>query len=378
MAGPISRAVLRLAATISRQVEVIVLTSEPLPESQEKGLREMYNIRVEYLPRMSANSISSYRSAQRIMQEVLKEEKPDLVHIHGAWNPLLTLMERTARKSRIVTCVTSHGGMAVDTINFKYLRKHIIPFLLYQAPLIRQCTSLIALSNKEWEDVRNLTIKKRVEIMPPMPEQGDNNNTFGTALLAAYRKAVDSSYRYFITKDEKELVKQVVISRATEVNEEKLSINIAFDKDAMSYKRIFFYAYDEDVLEIFHKKALDEGIYLPPLPDVNKMPRYVEADAKRRGDLLQLPQTHRKVRINETENPLEHNIVEMIARAKKEKLSRLTLRHLMEFYDYFHNKDFDEDVVAKELKRLRLKHVTRRIQKRMHRIFHMPEGYDIF
>jgi hypothetical protein len=65
-------------------------------------------------------------------------------------------------------------------------------------------------------------------------------------------------------------------------------------------------------------------------------------------------------------------------RAHKEGMKRLTLRHKMELYDIFRNDDFNEDVVAKELSRLRLRRFTKKIQNLLHDMYNMSVGYDIF
>ena len=377
-AGPVAQRVLKMAASASRMEDSVLVTSGYISKEREKALLETYKLRIVQLPRLQMNSISKIRYANTILKSVIDEEAPDVVHIHGSWDPLLALMEHIARKHGIVTCISPHGGLSNESYNMEFFKKRLIPFLLYQAPMIRYSTSMLVDSNEEWNDVSRLNLKRRVEILPPLPEDTDNRDEYSRALLAAYRKAIDSSYTLFLTKEEQNIVQRIVMTKATEKNETPIEFPEGLDTKGMSFKRLFFYAYDEDVLETFHTKALQLGLYLPALIDVASFPRYVDRKAKKHGDILQLPQSHRTTKLNGTVNPAERNAVEIIARVQKEKLSHLTLRHKVELYELFHNVDFDEDIVAEELKRLHLKRFTRKIQRMLHKTFLMPEGYDIF
>ena len=50
----------------------------------------------------------------------------------------------------------------------------------------------------------------------------------------------------------------------------------------------------------------------------------------------------------------------------------------LNFYPIFRNDDFDEGIVAAELKRLNLRRFTRKLQLMLHDMYAMPVGYNIF
>ena len=74
----------------------------------------------------------------------------------------------------------------------------------------------------------------------------------------------------------------------------------------------------------------------------------------------------------------ERDAVMLISKAKALTLPRLTLRHYAELYAMFRHSDFDETLVAAELKRLHLQRFTIKLQKRLAEMFALRSGYDVF
>ena len=68
----------------------------------------------------------------------------------------------------------------------------------------------------------------------------------------------------------------------------------------------------------------------------------------------------------------------LIGKAQSVGKKKLTLRHWTELYHLFRHIDFNEDDVAKELKRLGLKKTAKKIQKTLGKHYAMSRGYDIF
>lgn len=376
--SPVTSAILRIVSSVSGQTESYIVTSTHLTREMEQRLAVEYSLRIMYLPELSVKGpMKAYRTIREI-KKCLELLQPDIVHIHGSWNHMLYVMERTARKNGYVTCVSTYGGMSPEVLNTDFLKTKLLPLIFYQAPMVRRSTSLLAINEKEWHDIRNLSLKKRVEILPDSPKDDAHDGSLTLAVLAAYQKAIDSSYRRFITTDEEMLVERCLIT-ATK-NKEDLTNNtvepVKSDKGTLSYRRVFFYAYDEDVLDKFLDGARQRSYNIPLYENVGEMPRYVDRKAKKRGSLSQLPLPLFKTHLKDTTS-LEYKAVTSIMRAHKEGMKRLTLRHKMELYDIFRNDDFNEDVVAKELSRLRLKRFTRKIQNLLHDMYNMSVGYDI-
>lgn len=372
--------ILHLITAVSRQTESYVVTSSPFTQEMEQQLKEVYKIQMVYLPKLSASNPLKIYHAYKVIKECLIQLQPDLVHVHGSWNPLLFVMERTARKRGFVTCVSTYGGMAPEVLNTEFFKRRLLPLIFYQAPLIRHSTSLIAINEKEWNDIRNLNLKKRVEILPPAQSTEEGAQAYSQAILAAYQKAIDSSYKRFITPEEEMIVERCMINATTmdtkyvpEHKEEGDKQN----KQSLSFRRLYFYAYDEDVLDKVLEGARSLSYNFPQPGNIADIPRYADRKAKKRGGIEQLQLPVRKIHLTD-ERSLEYKAVTSLLRVQKEGIKRLTLRHKAELYKIFRNDDFDENIVGEELVRLRLKKITKKVQQMLHELYNMPVGYDIF
>jgi hypothetical protein len=103
----------------------------------------------------------------------------------------------------------------------------------------------------------------------------------------------------------------------------------------------------------------------------------VNKKAKKRGTLKDVETQLKKSRIP-AEYVNENIAVTLLGKASKIGRKRLTLRQWTEIYDLFRNIDFDEEIVARELKRQRLKNFTKKIQKTLGKYYKLPAGFDIF
>ena len=149
------------------------------------------------------------------------------------------------------------------------------------------------------------------------------------------------------------------------------------NKQSLSFRRLYFYAYDEDVLDKVLEGARSLSYNFPQPGNIADIPRYADRKAKKRGGIEQLQLPVRKIHLTD-ERSLEYKAVTSLLRVQKEGIKRLTLRHKAELYKIFRNDDFDENIVGEELVRLRLKKITKKVQRMLHELYNMPVGYDIF
>jgi hypothetical protein len=238
-----------------------------------------------------------------------------------------------------------------------FMKKRLPRLLAYQNKMVRRSTSLLAMTTAEHEDICQTGMRAATRI-----------ETLETAdgLLSVYRKALDSYYYNYITNEEKAFVSEAV--RKAELPKET---------ENLSFRRIFLYAWDEDVMPQLLEATNEQDIAMPPVPDIEKLSRYKNKKAKQRGALIDVNASVKKIKIPTTQQT-EYAAVMLINKAASIGLKQLTLRHWLELNQLLHNVDFNEDVVAKELKRLGLKKNTRKIQKTLAKYYALPEGYNIF
>lgn len=292
----------------------------------------------------------------------LAECRPDIVHVHGAWNWRLALVERIARKAGCATIVSPHGALAPELLAIDFVKRKLLPFVCYQAPMIRHATALIADSEREWHDISDLNLKKRVEILPADAE------ALPAALHAAYLKAYHTTYRSHLSADDIAAVRAIVVARTTGKPVPTLPEASLVSSPQGIVPPLLLHAYDEDVLAL-----------LPDAPDdetIAAVPRYISRTAKRRGAVSELPLPKRKLR-TPADKLTEREALTTLLRAHHEGLKRLTLRHKTEIYRLFRYADFNEDLVAADLKRLHMRRFTKRLQQLTTDIFGLTEGYYI-
>jgi len=122
------------------------------------------------------------------------------------------------------------------------------------------------------------------------------------------------------------------------------------------------------------KKA---DIVLPQGIEAAALPRYKNKKAKKLLSLEEMSKTIEVRRIEESQTE-ERRAVQMIVQAQAMGTKRMTLRNWVELYDLFRNRDFNEDIVGKELRQRRLKRFTKKLQKSLKSRFELKEGYVIF
>lgn len=355
----------------SKVAEVVLLTSTKLPADMEEALQGQYGVRTIYINKVEGFNPIKLLSAFNEVRKVLNEEQPDIVHVHGAWNYTAALVEQVARKSRYITVVSTHRGVSSEIIGIDFWKQKLPRLLAYQIWMIRNSTSLIAINDTEKENIIALGLKKRIEVLPQIPKEGENLDMLREALMAMYRKAIDSFYYRYTTPAEQTFMEQLV---AAAIVDEDVKIETP-STEGLSFRRLSFLLHDEDITELFLSGVHKMQVSMPPLLNVSATPRYKNRKAKQLGPLADVTLS-KSIRL--PEDSLERTAVALIAKAKTLGIDRLTMRHKTELYRLFRYTDFDEEKVGKELKRLGLRKFTVMLQKYLDNLFHLKPGYHIY
>lgn len=380
-AGQSAVAVQTMLLSTSKVAENHLLTCTQLTEDQVKTLLE-HNVHTHIMKRIEGKSPMAFMAWMSEIAKVLKEVQPDIVHVHGSWNSLAALVERVARHKGFITIVSPHRGLSPEMLSIDFWKQKLPRLVAYQVWMIRGCVSVIALSEKEATQISNTGLKKRIEILPDMPKDVEAMQPFAMALMAAYRKALDSMYHRNLTREEQQFVFNMVrVATVEDATMEEMGIleaDIKVIMEKVSFRRIFFLAYDEDATLLMLKGVEKLSLTIPPVLDVTNVPRYKNRKAKKLGTLAEANVSiSSKIAIPES-NTSERDAVKLIVKARKIGMDRLTLLQWVELYTLFRHTDFNEDVVSAELKRLGMKRFTKKLQKRLAADFSLKEGYNIY
>ena len=367
-----TKTVMRMIQATSKTVDLHLLTSVSLPEDTVASLKEQLGVTVHVIGVEKGANPLHYIEYYKKVRACVLDVNPHIVHVHGSWDIRPAIVQRCASRNNMVTIVSPHKGMSPEIIDIDFWKSRLWRILAYQAMMISKSTAVVAVNEKEKNDILNLGLKRRIEVMPAVTSE-QTLWDLGTALVETYRKALDSSYRRFLQKEEraflKAAVKKAVVDAGVKV--EIPSLN------GLSFRRISFLAYDEGATELMQRGADKSGIYLPEAIDVANTLRYKTRKAKILKSLDEMSQSMEVSRIPESQVE-ERRAVRLISKAKELTLKRLTLNNWVELYELFRHSDFNEDIVAEELRRRKLKGFTKKLQRRLAGRFELKEGYVIF
>lgn len=183
------------------------------------------------------------------VEELLKEYRPDLVHINDLWQPSLHNVCRVCRKLKIPYVLSPHGTLEPWSLRHKWLKKRIARFL-YQDADIKKAIAIHATADSEKEHIRALGFKGKcfiVENGVTLPHRKINHLPFskdtrrflfvgrlnpkkGVLELVNTLSGIDKSFWrlelvYTISVEEERLYEQVIKNRVAALG---LSNNVTF------------------------------------------------------------------------------------------------------------------------------------------------------
>ncbi|WP_145984293.1 glycosyltransferase [Bradyrhizobium nitroreducens] len=94
-----------------------------------------------------------------------KELLSGLVHIHGLWTPFEWRAQRRARENRALLVISPHGALAPWALAHKRFKK-LVAWALYQRRIVQRADLLIANSELEHDQLRQLGLRPPVAVIP--------------------------------------------------------------------------------------------------------------------------------------------------------------------------------------------------------------------
>lgn len=335
----------------------------------------------------------------------LSQLHPDVLHIHGCWSKSAAKVQKVARKRNIVNCVSVYGGMSPEVLNVDFTKKRLLPLVSYQWAMVRLCSSVIAITQKEKDDLVAIKCTRRIDAVTDSVV-GKNwseqeMQELSVNLLKLYRKSSDTFYRKLLTDEEKKLVDRIVkeeffmtvcpqpddsqtvaneVANIARDNDKEIELTpMLFSPEAI--RRMAFYAYDEDVSQLFtdglQRRLKAIGIDLCNIVNVESCVRYRLKKTKVRGSINE----QKLPRIKNYKNnlsPADQNAFESIVKSISRGWNNLTIRQKTELIKLFILVDFDEYIVGRMLKKTNMKKSTVKLQEHLSAELDLTPGYYIF
>jgi glycosyltransferase, group 1 family protein len=99
-------------------------------------------------------------------KELLKELRPDVVHINGCWQPQLLFFQRAAQSLRIPVVLSPHGMLEPWIVKRHYWTRKWPAIQLYQRGLVKRADCLHATADTEKDNLLRLGWNPHIALIP--------------------------------------------------------------------------------------------------------------------------------------------------------------------------------------------------------------------
>ena len=110
--------------------------------------------------------ISSGLTCYSSSKALLKELRPDVVHINGCWQPQLAFFQWAARSLKIPVVLSPHGMLEPWIVKRHYWTRKWPAIQLYQRGLVKRADYLHATADAEKENLLRLGWNSRIAVIP--------------------------------------------------------------------------------------------------------------------------------------------------------------------------------------------------------------------
>lgn len=345
-------------------------------------------------------------SSMKAFKEALRNEMPDIIHIFGCWNPTAFKVQQTALSRNLPVVLSPMSGLMPWNIHHHYLTKKYPALIVYQQKAVGQADAIHVWSTMEQQEMRKRNWDERMQLVRNSTITNDfSNEQMATQMVELYQKVIDSNTFRLMTDREK-LAETLLLRKGLARDEfsgrlSDVDLQLLQSLNEDSWRKILIHATDEDIMPYVRQGA--EELQLAGINTrTDSVKRFPQKIRKPRGDLATTelitknPLTKNAIdnlRVDEKPSPLEmeicfliHNLNHTLTISKvaarsagalpKAKMPAfLSRRHLIQAYSLLRFNDYDEDKLARMLKRLKLNRFTSRLLCILDETFDLGEGF---
>lgn len=316
---------------------------------------------------------------------------PDIVHIHGCWQYNATQVQKWCNHRGYPVIISPHNLLSSEIIATNPWKYYIPRIIAYQFHSIRSCYLLLATSEKELTELKNLGWRKRLLLA----DASDPN--LSETLYAIYKKVIDSKLRNHLSVSDTAALytflnaanytaKQNAEPLASPLNmheEEQLpytqdDIDACQKLSANSWHAIQVYAIDHGIKDLLHKGLKALGITIPEVittpPD--RFPYHSKIKIKKGINKDNLTDRYPN---NPFEIDIAMNIIclhGMLVHHRKPSDDTPSPLHLInDIHQQLRWHDYDEAVLMSILNSIGIKTFTTRLMYILQQACHLTIGY---
>lgn len=314
----------------------------------------------------------------------IREQRPDIVHIHACWNITGYRVQQLAVKEHLPHLLSLHGKMQPWHLKDHFYLQKIPLLVLGQHRAIAKADAIQVDGAMEMKRMTAIHWNERLgQIDNALITKTITQEEMAERMTALYQKVIDSNAFFLMTDEEKraeQYLLQVGLSAAAaeEIDYPRLS-------DA-SWRRICLHAEEEGITDIVEEGS--RQLQQPPLIDTNTIERFNPTLPKNK-EMLETGQIRIKnpltkasfetIRKDEEPTEAELSVCQAIMNLSQElKQKTLSKRHLIDLYKVLRYTDYDEDKITRMLKHLKLFHFTESLLQILHDSLALQEGFMPF
>lgn len=333
---------------------------------------------------IDAPTVASFIKLIIQFNKKLDEINPDIVHIHGCWNFTLRMVELLSNRKGYPVVLSTYGGLHPTIMKTDFWKSKLPKLILYQYLTVRKADAILIYGDEEYKNISDLGWKRRLgKVESPHLNPDTTYTETASSIIRFYNKVIDTRNYTLLDDNAKDAISSLLHVGLSKDNEKKLLdaddiINLR-NINAVMWRRIFIYTYDEGVLDII-KRGIDIIQLNTPKFVIDNVERFKSKRKRTKGHLESDKIISAGSTISRKTDKYEHCnekticIMMMNIRSEINKMS-VTLLHFSELYIMIKYTDYDEDKLIRMLSELHIFKFSARIMQILSELFYLEEGF---
>lgn len=304
----------------------------------------------------------------RQYRKMIKEQRPDIVHMHGCWHVSCAVAALMANANGARVVLSPHGQLEPWVLRQKYWSEKLPKLIAFQRHLTKRAYALIAMGRMERDCLARLKWNPRCEtVLNSLITDTLTDEQMGAKVYAVYRKVLDSDQWPLMGDGTRMALRGLIKAGQTGDGRwlDSQEMDACKALTAEEWRKVAIFASQESILETVAHGA--DAMELP-MPDFN--PAAV-ASYSRRESGAKPPQPLAVTGGDETER------LQRMIRSSRKMLRhrRLTVSHIVELSAFLRTSQADEAKLAEQLEEKKLLPYARKLMQCLHDLTGLEEGF---
>lgn len=151
----------RALSMVGAYVFLLSNKHQPLSVTSSGNNTNLELIQLPYSKILLINFLYSYS----FISSLCKKQNIRIIHIHGAWSPILLISAVVGFFSGLKIVISPHGSMEPWALNHKKFKK-FIALKTYQGWMLNVASLFVATSDQEFDSIRAIGLQQPVAVLP--------------------------------------------------------------------------------------------------------------------------------------------------------------------------------------------------------------------